>query len=516
LIACFNVANLFLVRAGERSLELSLRSSLGASRARITQQLGVESVMLGLAGAIAAVVVSRAGVSLLASFTLPGRIKLADIPFDVNGRVLAATMALGVFTALVFGLWPALQASRVSLIGALRETQTRSRFDARALLLGGQVALSIILLVTAGLFVRTIQAGLHADLGFDPTPLAAVRVNPALGGFKGAQLRNYYTATTERASRIPGVAGVALSTQVPLERVNSLPFVAGDKATASEASVDDQVNAGWVYSSSGYFDVLRVPVVEGRAFTADDTARAFSVAIVNQAAAAALFPDGHAVGRQMVHAGSMRFTIVGVVRDTKYATVQESHVPMVYTPMTADFSDAVLFIVRSTKPQAALQQLRRIVAAEPPHPPVMEPRLVVDQIDAVLEPQRFGATLVGAYSLLALLIAAVGIYGSVAYVVAKQQREIGIRIALGARPAQVLELVTSRVVAAVGIGALAGLIAAAMASRAMQGFLYGVSRTDGPTFAAAAAAMLLAALTACLIPARRAVRMDPVRAIRRE
>jgi len=516
LIACFNVANLFLVRAGQRSLELSLRSSLGASRARIAQQLGVESVLLGVAGAIAGVLVSRAGVSLLASFTLPGRIKLADIPFDVNTRVLAATMALGLLTALIFGLWPAVQASRISLIGALRDTQARSGFDTRALLLGGQVALSIVLLVAAGLFVRTVQAALQADLGFDPSPLAAVRVNPALGGYKGAQVRSYYTLATERALQIPGVTGVALATHVPLARVGSLPFVAGEKAARSDASTDDQVTAGWVYISPNYFDVLHVPILEGRSFTADDTARALSTAIINQAAARALFPDGHAVGREMVHAGSMRFTIVGVVRDTKYAAVQDRHVPMIFTPITPDFSDAVLFIVRSTKPQAALQQLRRVVAAVSPHPPVLEPRLVVDQIDAVVEPQRFGATLVGTYSLLALLIAAIGIYGLVAYVVSKQQREIGIRIALGARPAQVVELVTSRIALSVGGGAVLGLIGAAVASRAMQGFLYGVTRTDGVTYAAAAAAMVVAALAACVIPARRAVKMDPARAMRLE
>jgi hypothetical protein len=330
------------------------------------------------------------------------------------------------------------------------------------------------------------------------------------------ELSTYYRLAAQRASQIPGVTGVALATQVPLAGVSPLPFVAAEKAAPPSGSTDDQVNAGWVYISPNYFDVLHVPIVDGRAFTPDDTARALSTAIVNQAAAAALFPDGHPVGRQMVHAGMMRFTIVGVVRDTKYASVQDRHVPMIFTPITPDFSDDVHFIVRSTRPEAALEQLRRVLTTVPPRPPIREARLVADQINAVLEPQRFGATLVGTYSLLALLIASVGVYGLVAYIVVRQQREIGIRIALGARSGQIVELVTSRIAVAVVAGVVVGLLAASLASRAMERFLYGVTPTDVPAFAAAAVAMFLAALAACVIPARRALKMDPSRAMRLE
>jgi predicted lysophospholipase L1 biosynthesis ABC-type transport system permease subunit len=237
---------------------------------------------------------------------------------------------------------------------------------------------------------------------------------------------------------------------------------------------------------------------------------------VNQSAANALFPDGHAVGRQVVHAGMMRFTIVGVVRDTKYASVQDRNVPMIFTPMPPSFSDDVQFIVRSANPKAALADLRRVLAGIPPRPPIRAARLVADQVNAVLQPQRFGATLLGGYSLLGLLIASVGVYGLVAYIVAQQRREIGIRIALGAQPAQIVELVTSRVAVAVGGGVVAGLFAAALASRALTGFLYGVTPTDVPSFVAAAIAVVLAALAACLLPARRALRMDPALAMRTE
>jgi putative ABC transport system permease protein len=335
------------------------------------------------------------------------------------------------------------------------------------------------------------------------------------------ELVTFYRTAVERASQIPGVTGVALATHVPLAGFSPLPFVAGEKAAAQSvpqapSTADDQVNAGWVYISPDYFDVLRVPLVDGRAFTSDDTARALSTAIVNQAAAAALFPDGHAVGRQMVHAGTMRFTIVGVVRDTKYASVQDRHVPMIFTPITPDFTDDVQFIVRSARPAVALNELRRVLASVPPHPPIRDARLVVDQVNAALQPQRFGATLLGAYSLLGLLIASVGVYGLVAYIVAAQRREIGIRIALGAQPAQIVELVTSRIAAAVAAGVVVGLVAATFTSRALAGFLYGVAPTDEATFMAASMVMVLAALAACVLPARRALRMDPARAMRVE
>jgi len=516
LIACLNVANLFLVRGGERNLELSLRASLGASRVRIAQQLAIESLMLGLAGAAGGVILSRAGVHLLGAFTLPGGVRLADIPFELSARVLGGTIALGAITALIFGLGPALKVSRPGLIATLRKTQASAGVGARALLLGGEVALSIVLLVGAGLFVRTMQKGLRSDLGFDPAPLAAVRVDPALGGYKGADLANYFTMAAERAARIPGVTAVALATHVPLSAIEQLPFVNGEKAATQTPTTADQVNAGWVYISPNYFDVLHVPVVDGRAFTPDDTARALSTAIVNQAAAKALFPDGHPVGRQIVHAGMMRFTVVGVVRDTKYASVQDRSVPMIYTPITPDFNDDVLFIVRSARPEAALADLRRILTAVAPHPPIREAGLVSQRVNLALQPQRFGETLLGAYSLLGLLIAAVGVYGLVAYIVGRQRREIGIRIALGAQPTQIVRLVTSRIATSVAAGMVVGLIAAGLASRALQGFLYGVTTTDALAFAAAAGAMIVAALAACALPTRRALNMDPALAMRTE
>jgi predicted permease len=516
LIACFNLANLLLIRNSDRALELSVRSSLGASRARLVQQLAVESLLLGLAGAATGLLLGRAGTRLVTSFALPGGIRLQDVALGLNGRVLSATIALGMLTTLIFGLAPIVHASRTNLVATLRTARSTMRADARAILLGCEIALSIVLLVAAGLFIRTLRKALETNLGFDAAPLAAVRVNPSISGYSGAQLAEYYRGIVERASLIPGVTGVAMGTHVPLAEHGQLPFVPAEKSADGGERAGDQVSAGWVYASPTYFAVLGIPVVAGRAFTPDDAPQSDSLAIINQAAAHALFPDGHPVGRHIVHAGMMRFRIVGVVRDTKYSSVGDDRVPMVFTPMAPDFNDDVNLIVRSQKPAAALDALRRLVQAMPPHPPVQDARLVADQVNTVLEPQRFGATLLAMYSMLALVIASVGVYGVLAYIVEGRKREIGIRIALGARPGKVVELITTRLAGVAITGVLVGLLASTFATRALSRFLYGVSAVDIPTFAVAAAVMLLATLCACVLPSLRALRIDPATAMRLE
>ena len=516
MIACFNLANLLLVRNAERSMELGLRSSLGASRARIVQQLAVESLILGLGGAASGLLVSRVAIRLLASYTLPGSVRLQDLALGVNGRVLAVTIALGVVTSLIFGVAPVVQASRTDLIARLRGVKPSGRSRMRAIVLGAEVALSIVLLIGAGLFVRTMQNGLRTDLGFNPAPLVALRVNPALSGDAGAMLAEFYQTARERAAAIPGVTGVAMTTHVPLERINQLPFTAADRSDGRGNATTASVSAGWTYVSPEYFDVIGVPVLEGRAFTAEDSSRQNSAVILNQAAAHALFPDGHPLGRVIDHAGMYRLTVVGVVRDTKYTSVRDSHVPMVFTPMGPAFEDAVELVVRANRPAVVLGELRRTLQAIPPHPPLQNVRLVADQVSAALEPQRFGATLLGAYSLLALVIASIGMYGLVAFVVGTQHREIGIRLALGAESGRIVSLVTSRVAIAVVGGVAVGFVVGVFSSQALARFLYDVAPTDPATFAMAGLAMIVAALTACAVPVRRALNIDPVRAIRTE
>ena len=509
LIACLNVANLLVVRAGERTGELSLRAALGASRGRIARQLLMESVVLAVAGGIAGAVLDRTAVGALSAFVLPGDIALANIALTPNVRVLAFTALLGLVTAAVFGLLPSVRASRADLIGRLRTPATAGR-GIRAWLIGAQVGLSLTLLVGAALFVQTMRAALTADIGFDPRPLAAITVNPSLAADDPANARGYDGRVLDAAAAIPGVTGAALSTHLPLGQLDDVrPFVAEPNVPN-----ESEVTAGFNAVSDGYFDVLGDPLIDGRPFGATDDAQAPPVAIVNETAAHLFAPNGRPLGRVIVHANMMRFTIVGVVRDTKYESVRDEHVPMVFVPIAQQGGGDVNVIVRSANPKAALAALGRVLRSLPPNPPQRDARLVADQVGAMLMPQRFGTTLLGLFSLVALAISAVGIYGGVSYAVNRQRREIGIRIALGARVADVVHLVATRVAMVVACGIVAGLAGAALTSRALDRFLYGVTPLDPAAFLAATLVMSAAAAVAFAIPLARAIRIDPTKAIR--
>jgi predicted permease len=448
---------------------------------------------------------------VLSAFVLPGDIALANITLTPNVRVLAFTALLGLVTAALFGVMPSLRASRADLIERLRMPATAGR-GIRAWLVGAQVGLSLTLLVGAALFVETMRAALTADIGFDPRPLAAITVNPSLAAGDPANARGYYGRVLDAAAGIPGVTGAALSTHLPLGPLDDVrPFAA--EPSLPNAS---EVNAGFNAVSDGYFHVLGDPLIDGRPFGATDDERAPPVAIVNETAAQLFAPNGRPLGREIVHANMLRYTIVGVVRDTKYASVRDQHVPMVFVPIAQDGGGDVNVIVRSADPKAALGALGRVLRSLPPHPPQREARLVADQIGAMLMPQRFGATLLGVFSLIALAISAVGIYGGVSYAVNRQRREIGIRIALGARAADVAHLVATRVAMVVACGIVAGLAGAALTSRALDRFLYGVTPLDPAAFLAATLVMSVAAAVAFAIPLVRAIRIDPTKAIRND
>lgn len=507
LIACVNVAHLLMGRSEARRGELSVRASLGASRARIARQLFVESLMLALAGAVAGAIVDAAIVRLLSAFTLPGNIPLTRVDLAPGVRVFVFTAGLAVLTSLLFGLLPALEASRPDLIGGLRGHGTAARRRGPSWMLGIQVSMSLMLLVGAGLFVRSLRAGLMTDVGFDPRPLATSSADPRLIGYSTSQSAAYYAEVLRRAAELPGVSGAAVATHVPLAPVGALPFTAGPRSLA----------AGAATVSPSYFDVLGVPILEGRGFSAADDARAPAAAILNQSAARALFPDGHAVGRKVAFAGSNLMTVVGIVRDTKYESVRDEHRPVVYFAFPQSYAlwgGRLTLLVRSANPSAALAEIRGELATLPPAPPIQQPGLVKDQVAAVLMPQRFGAALLGLFSAIALAICAVGIYGAVARGVGRQASEIGVRVALGAPSLHVLRTVIARPAATIAWGIAAGMVGAALAGRAVAGFLYGVTPLDGAAFLSSAGVMVLAATAACAVPARRALRMDPLSTLR--
>jgi predicted permease len=514
LLACANVANLLLVRSSERAQELGVRAALGAGRMRIVRQLFIENTMLAAGGALVGLVVAFATVRALSAFTLPGSIALSQLALAVDARVLGFTATVAVATALMFGLVPAIRASRLDLATFMRnERASRPGGLLRSTLVATQAALALALLIGATLFTRSVRAGLTTDLGFDPHPLAAVTVDLRVQGYDRVRTLEYYREAIRRLRRHPEIAGVAVASHVPLARTFSLPFKAPDAITArARSSMLVPVNA----VSEDYFRTLALPVLRGRAFTAADTSGGQRSIMLNEAAARVLWGTAEAIGRGLVLFGGTPYTVIGIVKTTKYESVRDEDRPVAYLPVGNDFGSGASIVVRSDSPRAALRTLQSELAAIDPTVTLRKPRLVGDQIDDVLMPQRFGSRLFAIFSLIALVIACVGVHGVVAYGVSLRQRELGIRIALGARPAHIYTVVLRDSLIAVGVGATVGLAVAIMASPALAAFLYGIKPLDTPAFIAALGALVLAAVAATSAPARRASRTDPAASIRVE
>lgn len=512
LIACVNVANLLIIRGTERARELAVRAALGASRARLTRQAFLESAILAMIGAIAAIGIGLIAMRLLAAFALPGGVALDQLPLGLNLRVLAFTVAAALIAAFTFGLVPALRAGRWGSSAMLRGHGGNSRRGSQGALVVVQAAISIVLLVSAGLFIRSLQAGLSTDLGMDPRGLAAATVDLRIHGYTPEQRHAFYREAVERARALPGVESAAIGTQVPLARLVRLPMT----PVASEGATPARVNVGNINVSPEYFDVLGVPLIGGRKFTAGDNASAPNVAIVNESAARQLAPGMDIVGREVRLLGTIRYTVVGIVADTKYASVRDSAVPVLFTPVAQPSGAAASLIVRAGNARAVLPSLARLVREMDPDLPVRDVRLVANQVNAVLMPQRFGATLLGVLSLVALSISAVGIYSVVAYGVSQRTKELGIRIALGATRQHIVRVVAIRSALAIAAGIAVGVIAIGLTSRGLEQFLYGVTRLDLVAFAGAIALLGATAVVGCLAPVRRALRVDPMEVIRAE
>ena len=510
LLACANVANLLLVRSNERAHELGIRAALGAGRARIFRQLLIESGILAILGGGLGIPIAMLTIRALSAFSLPGSIALAGLDLAIDARVLTFTAVVAVTTALLFGLLPALRASRLDLAGFLRAHRTSSSGNrTRNSLVAAQVALALVLLVGAALFGRSLRAGLTTDIGFDPRPLAAVSVDLRIHGYDKARQFAYHTAVLERLATQPGITGAAVAIHVPLGRAISLPFESPDVPEKKPTVL--VVNA----VSDAYFGVLGIPLTEGRPFNAFEASGQGRVAIVSEATARLLWGDAPPIGKKLTLFGPEPYIVVGVARNAKYQSVRDTDVPAVYFPLRQEVGlGGISIIARSSDPDAALRSLQREVAVIDPNVTIRKPRLVGDQIDAVLMPQRFGTTLLGVFAAIALTIASIGVYGVVSYSVAQRRAELGIRIALGAQGSDIYWTVLRASLAAVAIGAVIGIGASVAGSRALAAFLFEVSPLDRVAFATAAAALVAAAVLASLIPARRAARTDPVSSMR--
>ncbi|HEX7315758.1 MAG TPA: ABC transporter permease [Pyrinomonadaceae bacterium] len=531
LIACANVANLLLARASGRRKEMALRLALGASRWRVVRQLLTESVLLSLAGGAAGLMLALWAIDLMkAAPPPPGALPVAP-DFVVDVRVLFFTLALSALTGVLFGLAPALQASRPDLVPALKDETVSldrgRRFSLRSLLVVAQVALSLVLLVGAGLFLRSVRHARAIDPGFDADQLLVAQLNINLLRYTRAQGREFYRQVVERVAAQPGVESVSLARNVPLTGSAStrgllLEGQAGegnDLRSENSAPVNGNSTVGVNVVGLDFFKTFGVPLMRGRDFATSDTEESPSVVVVNEAFVARHLAGQDPLGKRLSFNGARGpwREIVGVARDSKYYTLGETRTPFVYLPLAQNHETGMALVVRAAgEPSALAASVRREVQSLEKNLPVGDARPMTEVIGAALYAARTGATLLTGFGLLALVLAAVGLYGVMSYSVSRRTREVGIRMALGARRADVLRLVLREAMVLVAFGVALGLAGAWAASRLLAGFLYGVSTTDPVAFLGTTAVLVAAALLACLVPARRATKVDPMVALRYE
>jgi predicted permease len=524
LVACANVASMLLARASSRHKEIGIRLAIGASRGRLMRQLVTEAIVLSLLGAAAGTVLAWWITSAVASLSLPLPIPLA---FDlrIDGRVLAFTLGATFLAALLAGLAPALQATKPSLIADLRgepnAAQSASRrWTLRDALVAGQMAITVLLLVIAALLTRSFIAAQGTNSGFAVNRLAIVSIDTGTLGLKPDQSQRFYDTALARVSAIPGVESAALATRVPMQ-LNANTWEIWVPGRHQPGEHGDTVEVTTV--SPDYFNTMGVGIVEGRAFTNADRPETPRVAIVNETLARSIWPGQSAIGKIFrTRAGvGPPFEIVGVTADHKVRTLSEPPTPFLHVAFTQRPSgySAIVARTRGDAP-ALLRDMRSELLSIDPNLVFVENQTMEMQVDATLFPMRASAWLVSGVGLVAMLLAAIGLYGVIAYSVARRTREIGIRVALGARPRAVVGLVMRQGLLVAVAGLMAGCVAtglvAILAARTLAGVLYRVSVGDPFSWLGAALLLLAVSTFANLIPAWRASRVDPSEALRIE
>ncbi|HEX3528030.1 MAG TPA: ABC transporter permease [Thermoanaerobaculia bacterium] len=522
LIACSNVANLLLVRASERRKEIAIRLAIGAGRGRLIRQLLTESVMLALMGGALGLLFALWTARLIVAFKPPLAIPLSlDVALDV--KVLAFTMGLALLTGLICGVAPALQASKPDLVGTLRDDSAGPgrryrRLGLRNLLVITQVAISTVLLVGAGLFLRSLGQASSIDPGFTLRKGVAAQLLVGLGGsYTDAQGRVFYQRLLERTRALPGVRSAAYADHLPLAlQVHVSRADIEGKPTARD---EDKPEIDLDGAGPGYFETLGIPILAGRPFNEHDGPDVPKVAIVNETSAKRFWPGESPLGKHFRVGGKDApwLTVVGVARDGKYRTLGEDPRPFAYTMVDQDKSfGRTLIVAGNGDEKALLGQVRRAIDATDPNVPIFDIKTMSEHLSIMLFLARIGAVLLAAFGGLGLILASMGLYGVVAASVARRTREIGIRMAIGARRGDVLRLVVREGMVLTGTGLAIGLGLALLGTGLLHGLLYGIAPSDPLTFAAVALVLGGVALGANLIPAKRATEVDPLVALRSE
>ncbi len=520
LIACANVANLLLGQAASRQKEMAVRAALGAGRLRLVRQMLTESLTLSLLGGLAGLLLAKWGVGLLISLSPASLPRVEEAGLDL--RVLGFTLLVSVVTGLAFGLVPALQASKVELTDALKSVRSTGggrRSFARGALVAAEVALSLVLLVGAGLLVKSFVRLTEVELGFDPTHVVAADISLPYRYNSPEKRTEFFRQFLTRVESLPGVSSAAVSQSVPLSgEEHGAQFMVVGRAPAPDGS--DRHGSIYHRVSEGYFKTLGVRLLRGRNLNERDTAGAPAVVLVNETLARKVFPGEDPLGKQIVLAGYATprpREIVGIVSDTRYVAPRTEPVPQLYVSYLDDPWHHMSLAVRAGgEPTALVNRLREEIAAVDGEVPLANVKEMDEYVSESFSPQRFSALLLTVFAVAALGLAALGVYGVISNAVAQRTHEIGIRIALGARGGDVLRLVVGQGMRPVLLGLGAGLAGALALTRVLESLLYGVSAFDPSVFAGVSLLLAAVALVACYLPARRATRVDPMNALRHE
>jgi macrolide transport system ATP-binding/permease protein len=517
LIACANVANLLLARASVRRREIAVRLALGASRGRLIKQLLTESLLLALLGGVAGLLATQWTVRLLPQFFSENDASGLDLSID--WRVLLFTLGVSLLTGLLFGLAPALQATRLNLLPALKAEsagydQRRRRFALRDVLVIAQLAMSLVLLVSAGLFVRSLRQALTFDPGFETQNLLAASMETRGARLNEQQSQEFYQQALERAGSLPGVQSATLSMFVPLSGGGARRMIKLE-GYQPQPNEDTELNTNTI--GLNYFKTMGIPIVAGRDFNAQDREGSPRVVIVNEELARRYY-GGNAVGKRLqIGSNVTSHEIVGVARTARYRNLREQPLPFIYIPMGQEYQSGMTLLVRTKgDPEALVGALHNEMRALNKDIPLFSVETMSERIGGQLAADRMIAVLLSVFGGGALLLAAIGIYGVMGYAVAQRTHEIGIRIALGAEQRDILRLIVGQGMVLIAIGAGIGLALALAATQVLKSLLFGVSATDPLTFASVIVVLVGVALLACYLPARRATKVDPLVALRYE
>ena len=508
VIACANIASLLLSRTAARDREMAVRLALGAGRPRVIRQLLAESLLLGLGGGGLGLIFSLWTADLLPSFFPADQARMLDT--TVDSTAILFIIALSVVSSVLFGLAPALHAARPGTGAALRSRASHVsdnpiRARMRRVLVAAQVALAVILLIGAALLTQSVVNGMAADPGFATRDALVASVELPDAEFTPEQGLLYYQAALERIGQLRGVQRASFVRTLPTTRLSRRGFeLEGYQPQPGE---DTELHVNTV--SVGYFETLQIPLLAGRTFDSRDRADGVRVAIINELLAGRYF-HGNAVGRRLTDSSGTVMEIIGVVRSTVDLTVQSPHVPVVFYPLAQSYSSTMTLIARTAgEPLAVAETARRELLEVNRNVPVFRTTSLSAHMAEASADSRLTAALVGACGVMALLLATIGVYGVIAYSVTRRQREIGVRLALGARPRHIVNLVLSEGLVTSVSGIVVGLAGAVLSTRALKSLLYGVTPSDPLTYVIVPALLAIVSLIAACEPARRALRVEP-------